>query len=75
MICFLKVTLLLTINSKKIKTDFKLPNSPRNGKKDSAEDGGLAVVSSQLHIVHIIDLHNTEGEPWNFLMKDVTPGL
>ena len=32
-------------------------------------------ISSQLHIVHTYDSHHTKGEPWNSLMKTVTPSF
>ncbi len=37
-------------------------------------DGGRsAAVSSYFNIVHNYVSHHTKGEPWNSLMKDVTP--
>ena len=35
--------------------------------------GDYAAVSSQLQIIHTYDSHYAKGEPWNSLMKVVSP--
>ncbi len=33
------------------------------------DSSGFANISSQFHIVHTYESHNTKGEPWKYIMK------
>jgi len=56
-----------------------MSNSARNDKEIRQEmvviggGGGSDAVSSQFHIVYTHYSHHTKGEPWNSLMKTITP--